>query len=175
MRIRIFSPFCSSEQAAQNYKNVYNCDPGWFVNDDSYTHVIILNNAMPSISHITPNRVVGLAFEPRVWVGISSEFIAYAQKHIGQYFMGNTTGLPPPFIEHYSYMWHKWVSSPLPIQPHNGISMMLSKQQSLAGHQYRHILADEILRENLPVDIWGEWCSSAQTKIWTATSVERRV
>jgi hypothetical protein len=155
MRIRIFSGFCSSESSTQNYKNVYGRDPGWFVTDDSYTHVIILNTAMPNIVHIPPANVVGLAFEPPPHLDVTVEFIEYAKKHIGRYFIGDATGLPTPFESHYSYMWHKWVTSAVPPSPRKGVSLMVSAKKALIGNKYRYLLANEIIRQNLPVDIWG--------------------
>lgn len=155
MRIRIFSSFCTSEAAAQNYKNVYGCDPGWFVNDDSFTHVIILNTAMPNIAHIPPSNVVGLAFEPLPYLNLTTAFIEYAKKHIGRYFLGDASGLPAPFESHYSYMWHKWVTTTPPPTPRSGVSLMVSAKKTLHGNKYRYLLANEIIRRNLPVDIWG--------------------
>lgn len=155
MKIRIFSSFCSSEVAVQNYKNVYGYDPGWFVTDDSYTHVIILNTAMPDITHIPPDNVVGLAFEPLPYLNLTSAFIEYAKAHIGRYFLGDATGLPAPFEAHYSYMWHKWVTTPVPPDPRHGVSLMVSAKKTLHGNKYRYLLANEIIRQNIPVDIWG--------------------
>lgn len=155
MRIRIFSSFCSSEQATQNYKNIWNYDPSYMVSDDSYTHVIILNTAMPNINHIPRENVVGLAFEPREYLGLNESFIKYAKKHIGRYLIGDASGLDAPFEEHYGYMWHKWVSIPPYMGERSGISMMVSDKKHLAGHKYRYQLANMILKEDLPVDIWG--------------------
>jgi hypothetical protein len=110
---------------------------------------------MPNISHIPPSRVVGLAFEPREKCEVFPEFLAYAQKYIGRYFIGRADGLPAPFESHYSYMWHAWLSNPLSMVPRKGVSMMLSMMTSLEGHKYRWTLARAILHHNLPVDMWG--------------------
>jgi hypothetical protein len=155
MRIRIFSSFCSTETATQNYKNIYGRDPGWFVTDDSYTHVIIINTAMPSIAHIPPAHVVGLAFEPLPYLNLTPTFIEYAKKYIGRYFIGDATRLPSPFESHYEYHWHKWVTTDVPPGPRHGVSLMVSAKKTLAGNKYRYLLANESIRHNLPVDIWG--------------------
>jgi hypothetical protein len=110
---------------------------------------------MPEISHISPKNVVGLAFEPREYLGLSPQFIEYAEKHIGRYLLGDASGLPHPFEEHYSYMWHKWVTTPLYSGQRSGISMMVSDKMHLPGHRYRYLLANKIIKEDLPVDIWG--------------------
>ena len=100
-------------------------------------------------------NVVGLAFEPREYLGLTESFIKYAEKHIGRYLIGDASGLGPPFEEHYGYMWHKWITVPQYTGERSGISMMVSDKKNLAGHKYRHQLANMILKEDLPVDIWG--------------------
>ena len=56
------------------------------VNDDSYTHVVIVNKAMPNISHIPKENVIGVAFEPYEFLFMNQEFINYAKKYISRYF-----------------------------------------------------------------------------------------
>ena len=124
MRIRIFSSFGKSENCKDIYERLCeshlldNYGPNneiYITNDDDYTHVLILNTAMPQIpSHIPKKNVIGLAFEPVVYLGLTNEFVEYAKNNIGKYFIGDKMGLPEPFIEHFSYMWH---NPPLKYKP----------------------------------------------------------
>jgi len=64
-----------------------------------------MNNAMPNLN-IQKENVIGLAFEPIYFLGLTTQFIEYAKKHIGKYYIGDKFDLPAPFIEHFAYMWH---------------------------------------------------------------------
>jgi len=167
IRIRIFSSFGNSDNCKDIYERLceaktldfYGEDKEVFItNSDDYTHVLILNTAMPKIpSHIPKKNVVGLAFEPIHFLGLTQEFLDYAIQNIGKYFIGDTMGLPTPFVEHFSYMWH---NPPLQAVPTKSklISMMVSEKTSQEGHQYRHELIDKILKTDLPIDIYGRGC-----------------
>jgi len=139
--------------------NNYGIDKDYYITiEDDYTHVLILNTAMPDIpSHIPKKNVVGLAFEPVVFLGLTEKFVQYAVKYIGKYFIGDTLGLPEPFIERFSYMWHNPPLNQLP-EKKKKISMMVSEKASQHGHIYRHELIQEILKTNLPIDIYGRGC-----------------
>ena len=53
----------------------------YITNGDDYTHIIILNTAMPNIpQHISKENVIGLSFEPNVYLGLNDRFINYVQK-----------------------------------------------------------------------------------------------
>jgi hypothetical protein len=125
------------------------------VTDDSYTHAILLNTAMPPL-HIDKSHVLGLAFEPNQYLHIDQKFIDYATEKIGTYLIGDTKHLSPPFTEHYSYLHH---TKPNYNAPHRKImSLMVSKKTQAPGHIYRHALAHRILQTKLPVDIYGNGC-----------------
>jgi hypothetical protein len=166
-RIRIFSSFGDSSKCKDIYERLceapslsnYGIDKEIYItNGDDYTHVLILNTAMPDIpSHIPKQNVIGLAFEPYVYLGLTEEFVQYAMKYIGKYFIGDTMGLPEPFIEGFSYMWHNPPLKQLPIKT-KIMSMMISDKASLEGHIYRHELVQKILQTNLPIDIYGRGC-----------------
>ena len=91
-RIRIFSSFCPSENCKEIYERLceaykmdnYGEDKEIFItNGEDYTHVIILNKAMPTIpSHIPKKNVIGFAFEPPKFLNISREFVDYANNNI---------------------------------------------------------------------------------------------
>jgi hypothetical protein len=132
----------------------------WTESED-YTHVILLNTCMPTIT-VPRSRVLGLAFEPRPYLHLTSVFIEYAKQFIGKYFLGDATGLPAPFVSFFSFMWH--TSPPmLPLKPKTSIvSIMISNKLCSPGNQYRHSLANAILQTNLPIDIWGNGCTLLQ-------------
>lgn len=178
-KIRIFSSFCDSANCKNVYERLcetqlmdYYGDSGRIniTNGDDYTHVLILNTAMPQIpAHIPKKNVVGLAFEPPVYLHITEQFVQYAMQNIGKYFIGVKSDLPDPFVEHYGYMWH---ITPLTYVPEkkNIMSLMVSNKIQQHGHQYRHILASRILKSFLPIDIYGRGCGMLKTE-----SIDNRI
>lgn len=165
LRVRVFSSFCSSEQATNNYINV--CDTKdnigslvHFVTDDSYTHAILINDAMPALT-VPKRNVIGMSCEPYAINGAlysRPDFVAYLRKHARQYFVGKLGGLPSDvFVPHYSFMWHKWQ------RPNEGqtydkkynMSIVLSKKAFLPGHKYRHTLVESILKTDMDIHVWG--------------------
>jgi hypothetical protein len=167
MKIRIFSSFCTSENCKSVYERLcetqfmddYGKDNDIYITtDDDYTHVIIVNTAMPKIKdNIPKSNVIGLAYEPVPFLGLTQSFIDYAKVHIGKYYIGEKGDLPPPFVEHYGYMWH---ITPLLTTPSktNMMSIMVSNKNSAPGHKYRHQLVQSILQSTLPIDIYGRGC-----------------
>ena len=130
----------------------------YITNGDDYTHIIILNTAMPNIpQHISKENVIGLSFEPNVYLGLNDRFINYVQKNVGKYFIGDASNLPKPFYEHYAYMMHITPLNYIP-QKTKLMSIIFSEKQQQVGHKYRHILVSRILEEKLPIDIYGRGC-----------------
>jgi len=165
-RIRIFSSFGKSENCKDIYERL--CESElidnygsnkeiYLTNDDDYTHVIILNTAMPDIRHIHKKNVIGLAFEPIQFLGLSEEFVMYAQTYIGKYYIGDKMNLLEPFVESFSHMWHNAPLKYIPLK-NKPISMMVSEKNAQAGHKYRHDLINKILETSLPIDIYGRGC-----------------
>jgi hypothetical protein len=171
MRIKIYSDFCTSETCKQKYETLCkvhemnNYGPDKYLNittGNTYTHAILLNcPIVPDIS-VPPECVLGLAFEPIPYLRLSYDFIDFADKHVGTYYIGhkhpNLTN--PLFKEHHGFMWHT-DHPPEPAREtmiknsKNVISLIISKKLQAPGHVYRHKLAIFILTNNLPVDIWG--------------------
>jgi hypothetical protein len=160
--IKIFSDFCHSETCKKNFENIcnaeninfYGINKNIYITDkNDYTHAIILNKAMP-VLNISKENVLGLAFEPFEFLNITPEFINYAQKCIGKYFIGNNKNLPEPFIEHLGYMWHSNPCKEIIYKP-NIMSIIVSQKKSAPGHKYRHQLVEKIIKLNLPIDIYG--------------------
>jgi len=173
-RIRIFSSFCDSENCKSVYerlcevKNMDNYGPDkeiYITDGDDYTHVIIMNVAMPDILPGVPKEnVIGIAFEPPVFLMSDSrfpQFIEYAKKYISKYYIGSTDVLPEPFIENYSFMWHITppdLSIMNSIKKTNKMSIMVSDKTQAQGHAYRHALVNEILKSDLDIHIYGRGC-----------------
>ena len=171
-KLRIFSSFGPSEDCKEVFERLcqtyllpnYGKDKNVYItNDDDYTHVVILNIAMPRIpEHIPKANVLGLAYEPIQYLGLSERFIEYAKAKIGTYYIGDKGDLPEPFREHYGYMWHMTPLMHVPLKT-NIISIMISLKYQMPGHKYRHDLTMRILTEQLPVDIYGRGCKIYNT------------
>lgn len=169
-RIKIFSSFCSSSHAKEVYEKIciannidnYGPDKAIYLvgdEDNDYTHAIIWNTAMPALT-IPKENVVGLALEPPAFLGLSPGFVAYVQKYVGKYHIGQKlNGLPDEFVEKYSYMGH---TPPLvAIEKKTRIMSIIVSQKIYApGHKYRHLLVQRIIQERLPVYIYGRGTSS---------------
>ena len=166
IKIKIFCSFAQSDKCKEvferiNYANeisFYGEDKKYyFTNEDDFTHAIIMNTAMPYLK-IPKENVIGLAFEPIIFLGLTQNFIEYAKNHIGRYFIGDKNGLPEPFVEHFAYMWHS--RPPKEILFKNKLmSIIVSEKNFAPGHKYRHQLIEKIIEFNLPIDIYGRGSS----------------
>lgn len=166
-RIRFFSSFGPTDNIESILARLCETDGFPYVwknreihitNGDDYTHVVLLNTPMPKLREGFPKEnVVGLAFEPIIFLGMKQEFIEYAKKFVGNYLIGDTHDLDTPFTEHYGFLWYCTPPKTIPVK-NKIMSIMVSNKTHQPGHRYRHILAQEILQRNLPVDIWGRGC-----------------
>ena len=188
MRIKIYSDFCTSETCKQKYETMCkvhemnNYGPDKYLNittGNTYTHAILLNcPIVPDIS-VPPDCVLGLAFEPIPYLRLSYDFIDFADKHVGTYYIGhkhpNLTN--PLFKEHHGFMWHT-DHPPEPAREtmiknsKNVISLIISKKLQAPGHVYRHKLAIFILTNNLPVDIWGNGTAKYSEKFLNKKNIK---
>ena len=180
MRIKFFSSFCDSITCKLKYEQL--CETGKMVNygdgkalfittGEDYTHAIILNIAMPVLKNIPKENVLGLAFEPPEYLQLTAEFIRYAQKYIGKYFIGERhvkngnlpelfhRNLPELFIEQYAYLWHTPPLTYIPVK-NKVMSIMVSERNFAPGHKYRHTLVQHILSAGYPIDIYGRGTSA---------------
>ena len=162
-KIKIFCSFAPSENCKEVFESINNASQFDFygenkkiyiTNEDDYTHAIIMNTAMPELN-IPKENVIGLAFEPIYLLGLTPEFIDYAQKHIGKYFIGDKFDLPEPFVEHFAYLWHSQLPPSIITNKPNLMSIIVSHKSYAPGHMYRHMLIEEIIKHNLPIDIYG--------------------
>jgi hypothetical protein len=162
IKIKIFCSFAPSDKCKEVFERINYSDECtfygknnkyYFTNDDDFTHAIIMNTCMPNLN-IPKENVLGLAFEPILFLGLTPTFIEYAKKHIGRYFIGDSHGLPKPFVEHFAYMWHS--RPPREITFKNKLmSIIVSEKRHAPGHLYRHQLVQKIIEHNLPIDIYG--------------------
>lgn len=168
--IKFFSSFCESKECKRMIELVcethlmenYGTDKEINVttDDELYTHAIIVNTAMPDIRADVPkSNIIGIAYEPPVFLGLTTEFIQYAKEKLSKYYIGEKYDLPKPFEEKYTYLWF---NTPLPtnITPPKSkiMSIMISQKQFAPGHKYRHILTQHIINNKLPIDIYGRGC-----------------
>ena len=112
-----------------------------------------MNTAMPNL-HIPKENVIGLAFEPIYFLGVNHEFINYAMKHIGKYYIGDKLDLPEPFTEHFGYMWFSRPPKEITLK-NKLMSVIVSEKCHAPGHIYRHKVVEHIIKNNLPIDIYG--------------------
>ena len=166
-RIRFFCGFGDSNQCKGIFERI--CQTGrmpnygpdkdiYITNDDNYTHAIILNLAMPPLT-IPKERVIGLAYEPPTLMPEfgNPTFLTYAREHIGRYYIGDSSGLPAPYLNGYCYQWH--ITPPeKPLWKDRLMSIMVSDKSFAPGHQYRHVLVKAILETDLNIDIYGRGC-----------------
>lgn len=164
--IKIFCPFASSQACKEIFERInyasqldfYGKDKNIYITDnDDYTHAIIINTSMPTLK-IPKKNVIGLAFEPIHFLGLSEQFVKYAQKYIGKYLIGDKHNLPEPFVEHFGYMWHSRPPKEITYKPQL-MSIAVSTKRFAPGHIYRHNLIEKIIEYNLPIDIYGHGSS----------------
>ena len=168
IRIRCFADFTTSEVVAGKYERILSekvrdfSDYGIhkkysFTCGEDYTHVFIFNKAMPQINHIPKENVIGFAHEPIPFLGLTTEFVEYAKKHIRKYYLGDKMNLPEPFTEGNPFLFYNMPLSPS-IPKTKFMSIMISQKIMAPGHQYRHQLVRHILNSRLPIDIYGRGC-----------------
>jgi len=186
--IKIFSDYCDTETINNCFILINNLlnDKDYnlkykFTCDDNYTHAIILNKAMPELKNEIPKEnVIGLAHEPPEFLGliykkdeliendklIDINFINYVQNNVGKYYIGEKYDLPDEFIEGFGYLGYCDISAKLynqPIVKNKIMSLMISEKLWTFGHNYRHLLAQIILKNKLPIDIYGRGCCYYET------------
>ena len=167
IRIKIFSDFCSSETCKQKYEsnckvhemNNYGADKYLYITTgNTYTHAILLNCPIVSDISVPPECVLGLAFEPIKYLRLSYDFIDFAEKHVGMYYIGyKHPNLTSAFFkEHHGFMWHTDYPLKSTIKnSKNAVSIIISNKYQAPGHIYRSKLVAFILKHDLAVDIWG--------------------
>jgi hypothetical protein len=173
IRIRFFSDFCTSESCKQTYERMClykkidyygKTKKIYITTTETYTHVFLLNCPVPGSLHVEKECVIGFAHEPpdnsylRLYY---NNFIEYAANNIGKYFIGSVNALPsPPFLGHHGFLFHETPKnigngSKVSNKKTKVMSIMVSHKLYTPGHKYRHALVSYILKNKLPIDIWG--------------------
>ena len=165
IKLKVFSNFCSSEQAINNYKNVYDLNNNNpfegkidFTYGDDYTHALLLNNTYVNLD-LPKENVLGLAFEPPEFLGLSAPYMEWAKTKMKHYYLG--VKIDDTFINHYGFQWHHWFKD-INHNPNKTklMSIVFSNKKTTFGHQYRWELINEILKTNLDIDIYGFGCNT---------------
>ncbi len=164
--VRVFSDFCTSEQASIVFSSM--CpnfetfkDTIRFTSGNDYTHCVVLNT--PKENLLVPKQyVIGLAHEPFFYLGLTNEFILYAEQNIGKYYIGDTKNLNLPFVQHIPYLWHTPLLNSIYIKT-SLMSIIFSNKKETKGQQYRHEIVNQILTSNLPIDVWGRGCENVNS------------
>lgn len=169
--IKFFSDYATSAKITSNFflmdelflDKDYNVSYR-FTLDDDYTHAVIINKIMPKLT-IPKENVIGIAQEPPEFLNlcaindnaVDNEFIDYVTNYVGKYYIGEKYNLPEEFIEHHGFIGH----CPIPrmrLNKNKIMSIMISEKTFTGGHIYRHQLAQLIIYNNLPIDIYGRGC-----------------
>ncbi len=166
-RIKIFADYVTPSQAKKLFERVNRADTFpeygpdkqiYFVEDgdQDFTHALVINHVTPTLpSSMSKWNVVGLAHEPRQF--LPNLNLQYIQNNIGMYFIGDSNGLPSTFVSGQGYIPHAPVCANLSLKPRI-MSMMVSQKKFAPGHIYRYKLVEEILKTDLPIDIYGRGC-----------------
>jgi Glycosyltransferase family 10 (fucosyltransferase) C-term len=186
IRVKIMSDYCVPEHCKKEYERsclVKNIDyygktkKIYFTTTETYTHAILLNCPIVQNLQVNKNNVVGFAQEPhdtpflRIY---QNNFIDYAVKNIGKYFIGSVDKFPKPtFVGHHGFLFYETPKT-IPFRPQKPklMSIMVSHKSYTPGHQYRHIIVQHILKHNIPIDIWGNGCEIYKQKFPNNTNIK---
>ena len=127
MILRFFSDFNSSTQLKNTFHTISTLPPHITITDqDDYTHAIIINTVMPALK-IPKQYVIGLAYEPLPFLGLSQTFIQYAVDNIHKYYIGDCPpGLPDLFVAGNAFLTYNTPPRVLPTKS-KPLSIMVSQ------------------------------------------------
>jgi hypothetical protein len=114
---------------------------------------------MPILT-IPKRNVIGLAFEPLPFLGLSNTFLRYAIDNIHKYYIGDCPQglLPDLFVAGNAFLTYNTPPTVIPTKT-RPLSIMVSQKRYAPGHIYRHTLVEAILASDLPIDIFGRGCA----------------
>ena len=201
-KLRLFSDYATSAELVSVFLQCFGNPPPHFalVVDNTFTHAIVINtptsfgsttknnkgDAFVTLCRLPKENILGLAYEPHVnarpFLQISPEFAEFVRNHVSEYRLSHGASHfgGSPFYDSFAFLNHnppEWLRPPLAqqttdVQNKNRVSMMVSFKQYAPGHQYRHLLANEIIRQNLAVDIFGNGCQFLNIPDTTTYSVK---
>jgi hypothetical protein len=135
---------------------------------NNYTHAILLNNYTiketsfhmknivgDNLITCNKNNIIGLSYEPPEIERININKYKDIKKYIISYDLKNK---PSNFITKYSYI-KATVLRTTNIKKNKIMSLVISWKQMTRNHSYRIKLAKEILKTELPIDIYGDYRS----------------
>jgi len=162
VRVRVFFPgypntfkaICDTWKLKKyQYKHIK------FVNDESYTHAIIINFYSDKVKlkikeNIPKQNILGLAWEPPRFLKKDKCIRHFIERRVGNYLIGaRIKGFPKEYVPHYGFITH------IPVQNKpektNFMSIILSNKKITDGHKYRHELVESILKTDLNIHIYG--------------------
>jgi len=172
--IRIFCSWCKETSDIFIKYNELDKDPDYnklykLTDTNNYTHAIVLNNYTININpfhmkniiksnsiNCSKNNILGLSHEPPEIEKIHINKFKEIKKYIISYDLKNK---PSNFITKYSYIINS-VSRCTNIKKNKTMSLILSWKLMTRNHSYRIKLAREILKTDLPIDIYGDYRST---------------
>jgi hypothetical protein len=136
---------------------------------NNYTHAIVLNNytintnsfdmkniIQDDLIRCNKNNIIGLSHEPPEIERIVISKFKNIKKYIISYEMRDK---PSNFITNYSYI-NASVLRCTNIKKNKIMSIIISWKKMTKNHSYRRELAKEILKTDLPIDIYGDYRST---------------
>jgi len=161
IRVKFFFPKWSTENLMRRICNTWNLKNFTyqhivFVNDNTYSHAIIINyyphQINPKIKKIPKKNILGLAWEPYIFLKKTKKIKRFIHQRVGTYLIGSAH-CAGSYVPHYSFLLHQ------PMEPKHKktkfMSLILSKKKKTKGHKYRHQLVLAILKTNLNIHIYG--------------------
>jgi hypothetical protein len=160
MRVQLFSDFANSSElrnAFRSWGNGTQYKNMEIVDDDNYTHAVIINYGRPSLK-VPKENILGLMHEPFEILN-PGHYLDYIKDNIGTYICHDKSKYPdwPCFKEWIPFLppWIWVKDSPDFVEKKFQMSIVASEKQSYLGHQLRHEIIRRILRTNLDIHIFG--------------------
>lgn len=136
---------------------------------DENTFAVVINRSEhPDLNRFSETRIMGLAWEPAgsyATAFLTPEYQRFVQRRFARYLVSSLQNIQPGLDKFTPYLQFHPTHVPIPREtltrdewwdrkPHI-LSIILSPKKSLPGHAYRHTLCREMIRQNLPVHIYG--------------------
>jgi len=176
MRVRVFiEGYTDPNRIVEMLDRLYNSTRAKKMNrvyltaNNDFTHAILINYAMPDLT-ISRDNVIGFAHVNMRKNSPSPAFIAYAQKHVRKYFIGDIDELHnpwetsmDPFCEGRVFPMYSPITTPLKTTKTKLMSISATLNLNTPGHKYRRKLVARIIESTLPIDVYGHGCIEYQS------------
>lgn len=164
IRVRIFSDYCDSTGAmgafkswgfgSTTYKNLT------IVDDDSYTHAVILNHGKFPKLNIPKENVIGFHQEIPKLIDMRKHG-KWLSENVGTYYVYDKGYFNAPFTkESYTFLPNLPLREDFvgnynnPAKPKK-MSIIASWKSFMPGHRLRHEIIKRILKSDMDIDIYG--------------------